>query len=94
MTDSTYRLEIKPSARRVCRRVGEWVNRDGTRRRFDSKALARQWARDCRGPGATVWVQDAAPADERPVDGYLVGGARRGRTRDHSTPEQASLGRF
>ena len=73
-----YVVAIKPSARRTCRVVGEWVNRQGPRRRFASKALARQWARRASGYRARVWVQDAAPHDATDADGYLVGGDRPG----------------
>ncbi len=68
-----YRVAIKPTARRVSARAGEWVNREGTDRTFGSKALAREWAKDCAGPRARVWVQDAPPWAEGPADGYLVG---------------------
>ena len=76
VSEEAYVLEIKPSARKRSAQVGEWVNLEGPRRTFDSKALAREWARSCRGPGASVWVQDAVPWDDREVDGYLVGGER------------------
>lgn len=72
MTDE-YAIEIKPSARRASRAAGEWVHEHGPRRRFVSKTLAREWARTTDG---RVWVQDAAPNDPRPSDGYLVGGRR------------------
>ncbi|PSQ65210.1 MAG: hypothetical protein BRD24_07845 [Halobacteriales archaeon SW_9_67_24] len=72
---SRYVVEIKPSARRASRDAGEWVNESGPRRAFDSKALAREWARTASAD-APVWVQDAAPHDPSPVDGYLVGGRR------------------
>lgn len=87
-----YRLAVKTSARRAHAAVGEWVNREGPHRRFDSKALAREWARECSGPRTAVWVQDAPPADDTDADGYLVAGERAGGT-DPSTDdaEQASL---
>lgn len=96
MTDSAYVVELKPSARRTAAAVGEWVNREGPRRRFDSKALAREWAREASEPGRTVWVQDAAPDDDSPVDGYLVGGERRGRggVDDSGADAQVALGQF
>ena len=75
MTDA-YRVAIKPSAWQRSRAVGEWVNREGARRRFASKALAREWARACSGHGVHLWVQDAPDREGRPIDGYLVGGAR------------------
>jgi len=73
VNDDGYVITIKPSARKRSGAVGEWVNREGPTRRFDTKALAREWARSCSGPTATVWVQDAVPWDESAVDGYLVG---------------------
>lgn len=86
-----YVVEIKPSARRVSGGVGEWVNRNGAHRAFETKALARDWARGRSPPDGSVWVQDAAPADDAPVDGYVVG-CRRSRPRRHPEPgEQASL---
>jgi hypothetical protein len=76
VSDDGYVLAVKPSARKRSAAAGEWVNLEGPTRRFASKALAREWARSCRGPGAVVWVQDAVPWHERDVDGYLVGGER------------------
>ncbi|WP_049898743.1 hypothetical protein [Halococcus agarilyticus] len=70
-----YVVEIKPSARRASRDAGEWVNEFGPRRAFASKALAREWARTASAD-TPVWVQDAAPHDPSPIDGYLVGGRR------------------
>lgn len=88
-----YVVEIKTSARRVSRGVGQWVRRHGRRRTFETKALARAWARERSPPDRSVWVQDAPPWDPAPVDGYLVGG-RRPRSRRHPDPgEQVSLGR-
>jgi hypothetical protein len=78
VTDAGYVVEVKSSARRSSRTLGQWVNEHGPVRRFDTKALARAWARAASGPHATVWVQDAAPDDDTTVDGYLVGGARPG----------------
>lgn len=80
--DPPYLVEIKRSARKTSAAAGEHVNREGTRRKFDSKALTRVWARDLSSHGAQIWVQDAAPADRRPVDGYLVGGRRHSGARD------------
>lgn len=72
MSDDGYVLDIKASARKHSAGAGEWVNLEGSTRRFDSKALAREWARSCSSPTATVWVQDAVPWDGSGVDGYLV----------------------
>lgn len=88
-----YVVAVKPSARRTSGAAGEWVNREGTDRRFESKPLAREWARELSGPDATVWIQDAAPADESDVDGYLVGGERSGRSPPDDRP-QAALEQF
>ena len=71
-----YLVEVKPSARKSNAAVGRWVNRHGPTRRFESRSFAREWARECSGPGAFVWIQDAVPWDESGVDGYLVGGTR------------------
>ncbi|EMA46262.1 hypothetical protein [Halococcus saccharolyticus] len=72
---SGYIIEIKPSARRSSRVAGEWVHESGPRRRFASKALAREWARTASAD-EPVWVQDVPAHDPSPVDGYLVGGRR------------------
>lgn len=74
-TDGAYVLEIKSSAKRASAEAGEWVNREGPLRAFDSEAAARRWARAMDAEG-NVWVQGAAPADRSGVDGYLVGGRR------------------
>ena len=73
LVSDEYVVEIKPSARRTSRAAGEWVHERGPRRAFESKALAREWARTADG---RIWIQDAAPNDPRPADGYLVGGRR------------------
>jgi len=67
--DDGYVVAVKPSARKSNGAVGRWVNRNGPTRRFPSKAHAREWARDCAGPGAFVWIQDAVPGRQR--DGRL-----------------------
>lgn len=85
MSDEGYVVAVKPSARRTCAGAGAWVNRHGSRTRFDSKALAREWARELSGPRSPVWIQDAPPHDGSEVDGYLVGGDRRGRPRESGT---------
>ncbi len=84
-------VEVKRSARKVSPAAGRWVREHGTRRRFATKALARQWARVMSPPGRTVWVQDAAPWDGTPVDGYVVGGRRARPRRDPEPGEQESL---
>jgi hypothetical protein len=86
-----YRLAIKPSAWQRSRPVGRWVNEEGSRRTFSSKALAKEWSRECAGHGVTLWVQDALPWDERPVDGYLVGGTRSTPRQSDATATQQSL---
>jgi hypothetical protein len=74
-----YVVAVKPSARRVSGAAGEWVAEEGRFRAFDSKALARRWAREASPQGRTLWVQDAHPLDEGPADGYVL--ARRSRRR-------------
>jgi hypothetical protein len=91
---SEYVVVIKPSARRTARDVGQWVNREGPRRRFASKALAREWARRASGHRARVWVQDAAPHDDTDADGYLVGGDRTASSRADPVGRQVGVGRF
>lgn len=85
-----YLVVVKPSARKANAAVGEWVNHHGPSRQFASKALAREWGRECTGPGSFVWIQDAVPWDESGADGYLVGGTRRSRPRE-SPGSQATL---
>jgi hypothetical protein len=70
--DDGYLVAVKPSARRVSREAAEWVAERGRHRRFDSKALAREWAHEASPRGRTLWVQDAHPLDESPADGYLL----------------------
>ena len=59
-----YVVAAKPSARRVSRAVGAWIATEGRCRSFDSKALAREWARTASPQGYTLWIQDAHPRDE------------------------------
>ena len=91
---SEYVVAIKPSARRRSPAAGAWVNPHGSRRRFASKALAREWARRASGHRARVWVQDAAPHDVADVDGYVVGGDRTRGSRSSPARHQASVGQF
>lgn len=89
-----YVVAVKPSARRACRAAGEWVAEHGRHRAFDSKPLAREWARSVAPRGRTLWIQDAHPLDAGPADGYLL--ARRSRLRGNETDrpgEQVSLSR-
>lgn len=72
-----YRVEIKRSARRANAAAGRVVHRDGARTTFPDRSAADAWAAGLAADDATVWVQDAAPHDPAPVDGYLV--ARRSR---------------
>ncbi|MFT4884673.1 MAG: hypothetical protein ACI8U4_002189 [Natronomonas sp.] len=88
-----YVVVIKPSARRVSRAAGEWVANEGRFRAFDSKALAREWAREASPQGRTLWVQNAHPADEGPADGYLLARASRLRSNETELPgEQRAFG--
>ena len=89
-----YVVAVKPSARRASGAAGEWVAEHGRHRVFDSKALAREWARAVAPQGRTLWIQDAHPLDDGPADGYLL--ARRSRLRgsEEEVPgEQAALPR-
>jgi len=67
-----YVVAVKPSARRASADAGEWVLQQGRHRTFDSKALARVWARTLGPLDRTLWVQDAHPRDAGPADGYLL----------------------
>lgn len=67
-----YVVVVKPSARRTNATVGRLVYDRGPRERFDSRALAEEWARALSRGGGRVWVRDANPNDESPVDGYLI----------------------
>lgn len=89
-----YTVSVKPSARRINSRAAMWVAENGPQRRFESKAAARAWA-DAIGNGrCAVRVQNAAPNDPAPVDGYVVADpARRrqdsgGRARSASTLDE------
>ncbi|MFC7027573.1 hypothetical protein ACFQJ5_08215 [Halomicroarcula sp. GCM10025324] len=90
MSDDGYLVRVKPSARKVSAPAGRWVNRHGPRRVFETKALAREWARACRGPTAPVWLQDAPPWADDEADGYLVGRTRE-RARTRATGSQQTL---
>jgi hypothetical protein len=83
-----YVVAIKRSARRTSAAAGAWVNEAGPRRAFDSKAAAREWAREASAEGR-VWVQDALPADASGVDGYLVGGRRPSGSRERSSTDDS-----
>jgi len=93
---SGYVVAVKSSARRLVAPAGEWVSRNGPRRTFETKLLARAWAREIATPEVLVWVQDAHPLDVGAADGYLMA-RRRGRQRgtgdvDPATPgDQQSL---
>ena len=76
-----YVVAAKPSARRASGAVGAWVASSGRHRRFDSKAAAREFAREASPEGRTLWVQDAHPLDPTAADGYLL--ARRSNRRGH-----------
>lgn len=92
MSEDGYVVAVKRSARKASSGAGRWVRGNGTRRRFDSKAGAREWARQLSSPERTVWVQDAAPWDDSPVDGYVVAGRRVPPGGDVAPGEQSSLG--
>jgi hypothetical protein len=100
---SDYVVAIKSSARRTNGAVGELVNRQGSRRRFDSRADAEAWAAGLTAQGERrVWIRAANPDDGTDADGYLIGrhpprrldGAadkRRRRMRGGPTDEQVEL---
>jgi hypothetical protein len=71
-----YVVTVKPSARRANATVGRLVYERGTVERFDSRALAEEWARALSRGSGRVWVRDANPNDADPVDGYLVSSNR------------------
>ena len=81
-----YVVAAKPSARRVSRAVGAWIATEGRYRGFDSKALAREWARAASPQGHTLWVQTAHPEDESPADGYLMARPSRLRGNERELP--------
>jgi hypothetical protein len=107
VSDAGYLVAIKPSARRASPAVGQWVNDEGPRRRFDSKDDARGWAEACSSgladtrPAAAdtgdsagrvlVWIQDAVPTDGSDADGYLVAGERGSGSEAPATGTQAVL---
>jgi hypothetical protein len=92
VTDAeAYVVVVKPSARKVSAVAGTWVRDNGRSRCFDSKALAKAWARRCAAPHRAVWIQDAVPWDESPADGYLVGARRRERIPSEESPQQAEF---
>ncbi len=81
MTDAVerqdgYVVAVKPSARRTNATVGRLVYERGPRERFDSRALAEEWARALSRGGGQVWIRDANPNDASPVDGYLISSNR------------------
>ena len=87
-----YVVAVKPSARRASAAAGEWVAANGRHRVFDSKALAREWAREVAPQGRTLWIQDAHPLDDGPADGYLLARRSRLRGNEKEVPgEQAAL---
>lgn len=86
-----YVVAVKQSARRRSPAAGAWVQAHGVRRSFPSKDAAREWADAASEPGARVWIQDANPADDADVHGYLVGGRRAaGTDAAHSQTELAT----
>ncbi|MFB6080161.1 MAG: hypothetical protein ABEJ81_04100 [Haloferacaceae archaeon] len=75
---TAYVVDVKPSARRTNAAVGRAVNRDGTRRRFLSRADAETWALGLSARGdRRVWIRAANPNDRTGADAYLVGRRRR-----------------
>jgi hypothetical protein len=86
-----YVVAIKQSARSRNAAAGEWVSNQGPKRTFRSKDAARRWAARVSGPGAEVWIQDAAPQDPADVDGYLVGGTRIAQPSSETPGQQSPL---
>lgn len=80
-----YVVAIKPSARRVNESAGLWVGGHGPIREFADREAARDWAEEIRD-GGPVRIQNAAPNDPAPVDGYLV--ADPARRRDGERDEE------
>jgi len=74
--EGEYVVAVKPSARRTNGTVGRLVFERGPRERFDSRALAEEWARALSRGGGQVWIRDANPNDQAQVDGYLVSSNR------------------
>lgn len=88
----TYVVAIKPSARRACSAAGKWVLEHGRHRSFETRALAREWARTIAPADRTIWVQDAHPLDGSDADGYLLARRRTARRTESDGPgEQSSL---
>ena len=86
-----YVVAIKPSARRINTAAAEWVGRRESTRTFASKRDAKAWARAISGGDGDVRIQDAAPNDPEPVDGYLVADPARARTPSGEPPEASEL---
>jgi hypothetical protein len=69
---SEYVVDVKSSARRANGAVGTFVRDEGSRRGFESRAAADEWAASLSSDGGHVWVRDANPDDAADVDGYLM----------------------
>lgn len=82
-----YVVAIKPSARRINETAGRWVGGHGSTRAFSDKPAARDWAAEIRDDGP-VRIQNAAPNDPAPVDGYLVADPARKREKSGETRTQ------
>lgn len=87
----SYLVAIKPSARRINTAAAEWVGRRESTRTFASKRDAKAWARAISGGDGDVRVQDAAPNDPEPVDGYLVADPARDREAPTDIPQSAEI---
>ncbi|SEH38575.1 hypothetical protein SAMN05192561_101388 [Halopenitus malekzadehii] len=95
-------VAIKPSARKRNAKAGTLVFEDGVCHTFPSRDAAERWADDLSAGDGHVWVATAHPADDSPVDCYLVSRAtnakleaaydkRRRRTRGDLKSDQRSL---
>lgn len=80
-----YEVLIQSSARRINRAAGEYLAQQSARRRFDSKASAREWAGEISVDDGPVRIQDVAPNDPRNIDGYLVADPVHSRQSHHQT---------
>lgn len=90
MADS-YIVSLKPSARRINTAAAEWVGRRESTRTFASKRDAKAWARAISGGDGDVRIQDAAPNDPAPIDGYLVADPARDREAPTEPPESDAI---
>lgn len=87
----SYLVAVKPSARRINTAAAEWVGRRESTRTFASKRDAKAWARAISGGDGDVRIQDAAPNDPDPIDGYLVADPARDRDEPTDAPDSVAI---